>query len=102
MPADTIENAIEFLEIIRAEDEVTIKFRKKEDNSERIMRCTLNFNNIPKDKHPKEVNLVKILKLLNKHKILHVYDLDKKDWRSVPFDRAEWLKTPEKQYSIKR
>ena len=101
MADDVIKNAIEFLEVIRAEDEVTIKFRKK-NNEERIMRCTLNFSKIPKDQHPKDVNLAKILKLINQHKILHVYDLDKKEWRSIPFDRSEWLRTTEKQYSIRK
>ena len=101
MADDVIKNAIEFLERIRTEDEVTIKFRKK-NNEERIMRCTLKFSNIPEEMHPKDVNLAKILKLIDQHKIVHVYDLDKKDWRSVPFDRTEWLRTSEKQYSIRK
>jgi len=101
MADDVIKNAIEFLERIRTEDEVTVKFRKR-NNEERIMRCTLNFANIPKEMHPKDVNLAKILKLIDQHKIIHVYDLDKKDWRSVPFDRTEWLRTAEKQYSIRK
>jgi hypothetical protein len=101
MAEGVIKNAIEFLERIRSEDEVTIKFRKK-NNEERIMRCTLNFAKIPEEKHPKDVNLAKILKLLDQHKIVHVYDLDKRDWRSVPFDRAQWLETTEKKYSIRK
>jgi hypothetical protein len=101
MADDVIKTAVEFLERIKAEDEVTIKFRKK-NNEERIMRCTLNFGKIPKEKHPKDVNLAKILKLIDKHKIIHVYDLDKNDWRSVPFDRTEWLRTAEKQYAVRK
>jgi hypothetical protein len=101
MADDVIKSAVEFLERIKAEDEVTIKFRKK-NNEERIMRCTLNFGKIPKEKHPKDVNLAKILKLIDKHKIIHVYDLDKNDWRSVPFDRTEWLRTAEKQYAVRK
>jgi len=101
MADDVIKTAVEFLERIKAEDEVTIKFRKK-NNEERIMRCTLNFGKIPKEKHPKDVNLAKILKLIDQHKIIHVYDLDKNDWRSVPFDRTEWLKTTDKQYTIRK
>ncbi|MHA1290076.1 MAG: SH3 beta-barrel fold-containing protein [Candidatus Thorarchaeota archaeon] len=101
MADDVIKSAVEFLERIKAEDEVTVKFRKK-NNEERIMRCTLNFGKIPKEKHPKDVNLAKILKLIDKHKIIHVYDLDKNDWRSVPFDRTEWLRTAEKQYAVRK
>jgi hypothetical protein len=101
MADDVIKTAVEFLERIKAEDEVTVKFRKK-NNEERTMRCTLNFGKIPKEKHPKDVNLAKILKLIDQHKIIHVYDLDKNDWRSVPFDRTEWLKTTDKQYTIRK
>lgn len=101
MADDVIKTAVEFLERIKAEDEVTVKFRKK-NNEERIMRCTLNFGKIPEEKHPKDVNLAKILKLIDQHKIIHVYDLDKNDWRSVPFDRTEWLKTADKQYAIRK
>jgi len=101
MADDVIKTAVEFLERIKAEDEVTVKFRKK-NNEERIMRCTLNFGKIPKEKHPKDVNLAKILKLIDQYKIIHVYDLDKNDWRSVPFDRTEWLKTTDKQYTIRK
>ena len=92
MADDIIRTATEFLEKLRGEDEVRVKFRKL-DGSERIMRCTLNFSKVPRNKHPKDVNLGKILKLLHKSKIIHVFDLDKDEWRSVPFDRAEWLET---------
>ena len=88
----TLDSAIEVLDKLRTSDLVVAKFKKK-DGTVRIMRCTLNFNKVPRDKHPKDVNLSKILNLLNKQKIIHVYDLDKDDWRSVPFDRAEWLET---------
>ena len=102
MADDTINTATEFVDRLRGEDEVRVKFRKKEDDSERIMRCTLNFNKVPRNKHPKDVNLSKILNLLHKNKIIHVYDLDKDDWRSIPFDRAEWLETPDnRRFTIK-
>lgn len=98
---ETISDAIEFLEKIRGEDEVKIKFTKV-DGSSRIMRCTLNFDKIPGIQRPKEVDLPKILKLLNTNKILHVFDLDKKGWRSVPFNRSEWLETPSRKiYKVK-
>jgi len=101
MAEDVITNVIDFLERIRKEDIVTVRFRKK-DGSVRVMRCTLNFERIPKPDHPKSVDLPKILKLISKSKILHVYDLDKKEWRSVPFETTEWLETPEMKYYIKK
>ena len=33
----------------------------------------------------------KILKLMQQSGIIHVYDLEKKDWRSVPFRQVDWL-----------
>ena len=90
-----ITTAIQFFEKIRSEDEVTIKFRKL-DGSERVMRCTLNFSKIPASEKPKDVNIAAILKLVNEHKMIHVFDLDKKGWRTVPFNNSEWMETKEK------
>jgi hypothetical protein len=97
-----IDNAIEFWNIIRDEKVVTVKFEKRSDGSTRIMKCTLDFTLIPKKDYPdKNINIAKILKLMQKSKIIHVYDLEKKGWRSVPFDNVEYLKTTDKTYKIK-
>jgi len=102
MTDEIIRTAVDFLGKVRGEDEVRIKFRKK-DGTERIMRCTLNFDKVPRNKIPKDVNLAKILNLLHKSKIIHVFDLDKDDWRSVPFDRADWVETADnRRLTIKR
>lgn len=99
---DIIDDAIEFWEKIRSEDEVLIKFIKK-DGSVRVMNCTLNFDKIPKADRPKNVDVPKILKLVKRAKIIHVYDLEKRGWRSVPFNRTDWLQTPDRiRYSIKK
>lgn len=90
---DTINSAIDFFEKIKAEDEVTIKFRKV-NGAERTMRCTLDFSKIPRNKHPKDVNMAKILKNLMNHGHIHVFDLDKQEWRTVPYDRSEWIEAP--------
>jgi hypothetical protein len=96
-----ITSAIDFLKRIRAEDFVTIKFIKQ-DGTERIMKCTLNFDKIPHDHRPKKVDLSQILKLIHQNSILHVFDLEKIAWRSVPFDKVQWLQTPSKaMFTIK-
>ena len=97
--ADTITNAIDFFDKINEEKEVTIKFIKK-DKTVRIMKCTLDFETIPRSQHPKDLNMRKILNDMNVHKLLRVYDLEKRDWRSVPFDRVQWLETPDTMYNI--
>lgn len=89
--ADQITDAITFLEKVVSEPEVTIKFIKRTDNTQRIMRLTLDFARIPAAKKPKSVNLKSILNHIKKSRILHVFDLDKKDWRSVPLDSIEWM-----------
>jgi len=103
MPEDTglrrpqnnfIRSALDFFTKIKENDKVTIKFVKK-DGTERIMKCTLNFDYVPLSDKPKDVNMAKILKLISKNGIIHVYDLEKKGWRSVPFDKVEWLETGE-------
>ena len=101
MAEEEITSAIDFLTKIRNEEEVTIKFIKA-DGTNRIMRCTLDFDKIPRGQKPKKVDLPKILKLLNTNKILHVFDLDKQAWRSIPFLKSEWLETTSKKvYKIK-
>jgi hypothetical protein len=94
--AEIIKDIVRFLEVIKTEKIVSIKFIKK-DGSERIMKCTLDFGIIPKAQHPKEINLLKILKTMQNTGILHVFDVEKKEWRSVPFQSVEWLVTPEKK-----
>jgi hypothetical protein len=92
---EPINNAIDFLKIIRTQPEVIIRFIKK-DKTIRMMKCTLQFDLIPKIKQPKKVDLAAILNLV-KQNILRVFDLEKKEWRSIPYDRVEYLETPTKE-----
>lgn len=95
--SDVIVSAVTFWKKVYDEKEVIIKFIKK-DKTIRIMRCTLDFTKIPTRDHPKGVNIQNILNLIQKNKIMHVYDLDVKGWRSVPFDRVEWMDTKDRRY----
>ena len=96
MPEQTTPNlitsAMEFWHRLNIEKEVTVKFTKK-DGTIRIMRCTLDFTKVPKEDRPKKVDINKILKLMQESGIIHVYDLDKKGWRSVPYSRVDYLRT---------
>jgi len=88
--SDIIVSAVQFWKKVYDEKEVKIKFVKK-DNRDRLMRCTIDFTKIQEEDHPKGVNIEKILKLIQINKIMHVYDLDKLGWRSVPFDIVDYL-----------
>ena len=97
---NVITSAIQFWHKLNKEKEVVVKFTKK-DGQIRVMRCTLDFTKVPKADRPKNVDISKILNLLQNSGIMHVYDLDKKGWRSVPFARVEYLRTRDnKQYKI--
>jgi len=104
---DVIDSAIDFFKKIKDEEFVTIKFVKK-DGKDRTMKCTLNFKYVPLSKVPKGVNIAKIMELLYKKGVINVYDLEKKDWRSIPFKAVQWLETGEesqvdrKRYRIER
>jgi hypothetical protein len=99
--SDVIVSALQFWKKIYDEKDVIIKFEKK-DKTERIMRCTLDFDKIPQQDKPKNVNIQQILKLIQKNKIMHVYDLDKKAWRSVPFERVDYMDTKHRRYYTKK
>ena len=101
MDSDVIVSALKFWQKVYEEKEVVIQFEKK-DKTLRVMRATLDFSKIPANDHPKSVNIKQILKLIQVNKIMHVYDLDKKAWRSVPFDRVNWMDTKDRRYYTKR
>ncbi len=101
LDTDVIVSAVQFWKKVYDEKEVIIRFTKK-DGSNRIMKCTLDFTKIPKRDYPKSVNIERILRLIQKNKIMHVYDLNKKGWRSVPFDRVEWMDTKDRRYYTKK
>jgi len=99
MAEELIRNAVNFWQTLYDAGEAMVKFIKK-DGTIRIMKCTLDFNKIPKIDHPKNVNMAKILKLMQKSGVIHVYDTEKGAWRSVPFNKVDWMETPEKRYKI--
>jgi len=96
---ELIRNAVKFWETLYDAGEATIKFTKKSGEA-RSMKCTLDFDKIPQRHHPKTVNMPKILKLMQKSGIIHVYDLEREDWRSVPFERVDWIETSEKRFKV--
>lgn len=98
---DIIRSAIEFWEKVYQAGEAKVKFVKKTDGTIRIMKFTLDFSKIPKKQHPKNVNMAQILKLIQKSGIIHVYDLEKKEWRSVPFRQVDWLEIGNERYKIR-
>jgi len=100
LDSEVIVSAIQFWKKVYDEKDVTIRFIKK-DGSPRIMRCTLDFKKVPEKDKPKGVDIQNILKLIQKSKIIHVYDLEKKGWRSVPFERVEYMESDDTRYYVK-
>lgn len=93
---DILRSAIEFWQKLYDAETARVKFVKK-DGTIRIMKCTLDFKKIPESKHPKTVNMPKIMKRMQDSGIINVFDLEKKDWRSVPFREVDWLELNDDQ-----
>ena len=100
MPEGTLVFALRVLQMTSEEDQVVIRFRKKDGNL-RDMRCTLKFEKIPDKQKPKDANLKKVLENIKKNKILHVYDLDSQGWRSMPLNRLVFIKTSTATHEFK-
>lgn len=74
-----------------------VTFTKKNGES-RVMQCTLNFDSIPEDKHPKgdadsfeEKNT----------EVIRVYDIEKEAWRSFRVDSVtDFFSTEYKQTPV--
>lgn len=98
---DIISSAIEFWQKSYEAGEATVKFVKRGDGTVRIMKFTLDFARIPRDKQPKKLNMAQIVKLMQNSGIIHVFDLEKKEWRSVPFQTVDWLEVDQKRYKIR-
>ena len=81
---NTVYDLLTFLK----ETVLIIRFRKK-DKTLRLMKCTLNEKDIPKSKLPKNTNIKNVVKNINENKIIHVFDIEKNDWRSLPINRIE-------------
>ena len=100
MPEGTLAFALRILQMIAEEDQVTIRFRKKDGNL-RDMRCTLKFEKISEKQKPKDANLRKVLENIKKNKILHVFDLDSQGWKSMPLNRIIFIKISTSTHEFK-
>ena len=96
---DIITTAIAFLNKIKEEKDARIMFKKK-DGSDRMMNCTLDFTRIPEHDRPKDVKLNNILSMLQKNKMLRVYDTDKNAWRTVTVNTVQWMEVDNKDPKI--
>ena len=76
---------------------ITVTFVKA-DGTDREMLCTLNWDNIPVDKAPKETPTTPIDGIMRESKkprkepdphSIRVFDLEKQEWRSFRFDRLK-------------
>ena len=72
---------------------ITITFVKA-DGTLRDMRCTLDWDRIPADKHPGQPSVDGIVRESKQRRepdphSLRVFDLEKEEWRSFRFDRLK-------------
>jgi hypothetical protein len=96
---DIIDSAVEVLKRIKQSKVATIFFIKK-NGEKRIMKCTLDFTLIPKEKKPKDFKFENALAMIKKN-ILRVFDVEKQEWRSIPVSSAQFIKTQDnKLYKV--
>ena len=95
--ADDVNKAIirDWIKSLLQKSTITVTFVKA-DGTDREMLCTLNWDNIPVDKTPKETpaTIDGIVKESKQRKepdphSLRVFDLEKNEWRSFRFDRLK-------------
>jgi hypothetical protein len=84
-----LDKTIDIIKKIKEMKTATIQFIKK-DGTERKMKCTLDFNQIPKEDKPKKIEITSILSMAKKGQ-MHVYDLEKKGWRVVSCQKLKFL-----------
>lgn len=87
----TIGAAMHLLNELQKNKIIEVEF-VKQNGEKRIMKCTLDFDKIPVDKKPKKTSLQEMLKQITKNQILRVFDVEKNDWRSVPFKSLVYRK----------
>lgn len=96
-----IQNILQLYTMILQKKGVFLARFTKADNSIRMMKFTLDFDLIPKDKKPKTFNDKAILKKMLTSKIISVFDTEKNEWRSIPFERLEWVEKEEDEKKVR-
>ena len=97
--ADDVNKAIirDWIKGLLQKSTITVTFVKA-DGTDREMLCTLNWDNIPVDKAPKETPTTPIDGIVKESKkprkepdphSLRVFDVEKQEWRSFRFDRLK-------------
>ena len=62
----------------------------KKDGTDRLMKCTLNYDYIPEDMKP--LNLLGGENVLKNLDILKVFDTEKQGWRSFTVENVQYIK----------
>lgn len=88
---DAIDSAVEVLKRLK-QSKIAVVFFIKKNGEKRIMKCTLDFTLIPKEKKPKDFKFENALAMIKKN-ILRVFDVEKQEWRSIPVSSTQFIKT---------
>lgn len=99
---ETINSPKDFFNNLKEEDYFIIDFTKV-NGSNRIMKCTINFKNIPKNDIPKHSKTTEqIISEIKKTGKITVYDLEDMGWKSLYLASIKNIKTSSGiEYKIK-
>ena len=91
------------LDILRDTSDVLVEFIKK-DGSKRLMKSTLNYNNIPEEKYPTKKESKDIDNIENQpDPFIRVFDTEKGEWRGFKYNTITSVKTKDgKVYTTKQ
>jgi len=92
---ETITNLTQLSDLMR-NNKVKIINYIKQDGTSRDIYCTLDFDIIPKEKHPKEDGDKKV----TPDYLMVIFDLEKNDWRSLVIRKIKRCKVGDKNISV--
>lgn len=86
MEKKKIKSTFKLFRMIKRSNKCIIFFIKK-DGTKREMNCILNFKRIPKEMHPKKLNIRRMIDDIKNNRI-RVFDIEKNDWRMILTNNA--------------
>jgi len=85
--------------LIKSNERVSIINYKKKDGTSRDIHCTLKFDAIPNDKHPKPREKT-TMKSMSGRGYIVVFDVEKSNWRTLVIGKILRCEVDNKIYGV--
>ena len=94
-----IDKLSELLDLLRNNNLVIINNYSKKDGTSRDIHSTLNFDIIPKEKHPKKKEISTMENMSSKGLIV-IFDVKKNSWKSLTINKIKKCVVGKNIYTI--